>query len=31
MTNDEKGNVLVSKSSTQLRGCDESDSAGRNM
>ena len=31
MTNDEKGNVLVSKSSTQLRGCDESDSADRNM
>lgn len=31
MTNDKKGNVLVSKSSTQLRGCDESDSADRNM
>ena len=31
MTNDEKGNVPVSKSSAQLRGCDESDSADRNM
>lgn len=31
MTNDEKGDVLVSKSSAQLRGCDESDSTDRNM